>query len=156
MHIAHFIQRFPPALGGSEAYFARLSQYLLASGNDVDVWTSTAIDLEAFWSAKGQQLKPGIENRDGITIRRYSPSHWFARQHFLRAISCFPMPSIQRMALPCNPIALRMWFDAGTHDEPIHLVHATRLSLRLATRLRSEARPSPQGSLFPHAVSSFG
>src|ERR671936_159495 len=28
MRVAHFVQRYPPALGGSEAYFARLSRYL--------------------------------------------------------------------------------------------------------------------------------
>jgi glycosyltransferase involved in cell wall biosynthesis len=125
MRVAHFIQRFPPALGGSEAYFARLSDFLFHQGHDVQVWTTTAIDLETFWSSRGRQLKPGIEMRDGITIRRYAPAHWFARQHFLRALSYFPISSVQRMALPCNPIALRMWFDAGSFDEPIDLVHAS-------------------------------
>src|SRR5439155_1157544 len=32
MRVAHFVQRYPPALGGSEAYFARLSRYLAAAG----------------------------------------------------------------------------------------------------------------------------
>src|SRR5205807_1272984 len=42
MRIAHFIQRYPPALGGSESYFARLSRYLAAGGNEVTVFTTTA------------------------------------------------------------------------------------------------------------------
>ena len=49
MHVAHFIQRYPPALGGSEAYFARLGQYLEERGDRVTVWTTTAIELEELW-----------------------------------------------------------------------------------------------------------
>src|SRR6516162_6381572 len=39
MKIAHFVQRYPPALGGSEAYFQRLSRYLVYHSHAVDVWT---------------------------------------------------------------------------------------------------------------------
>ena len=35
MHVAHFVHRYPPALGGSEAYVARLSEYLAERGDDV-------------------------------------------------------------------------------------------------------------------------
>ena len=52
MRVAHFIQRYPPALGGSESYFRRLSHYLTAQGDDVTVWTTTALDLPAFWSPR--------------------------------------------------------------------------------------------------------
>jgi hypothetical protein len=50
MRLAHFIQRYPPALGGSEAYFARLSRYCAAHGDDVTVFTSDADALESLWS----------------------------------------------------------------------------------------------------------
>src|SRR5438132_1398950 len=36
MRAAHFVQRYPPALGGSEAYFARLSRHLAAAGDPDD------------------------------------------------------------------------------------------------------------------------
>src|SRR5262249_46342964 len=49
MHVAHFIHRYPPAIGGAEAYFARLGEYLCVQGDTVTVWTTTAIELEAFW-----------------------------------------------------------------------------------------------------------
>src|SRR5437868_5965491 len=39
MRLAHFIHRYPPALGGSEDYFARLSQHLAAAGHRVTVHT---------------------------------------------------------------------------------------------------------------------
>ena len=54
MRVAHFIHRYPPALGGSEAYFARLSRYLADAGDDVTVFTTTAIDLEGFWTTRGR------------------------------------------------------------------------------------------------------
>ena len=40
MRIAHFVHRYPPALGGSEAYFARLSRFLAAQGDQVTVFTT--------------------------------------------------------------------------------------------------------------------
>ena len=43
MRVAHFVQRYPPALGGSEAYFARLSRFLAAHGDAVTVFTTTAV-----------------------------------------------------------------------------------------------------------------
>src|SRR5437870_13817272 len=42
MRVAHFIQRYPPALGGSEAFFARLSNYLVSAGDRVTVATTNA------------------------------------------------------------------------------------------------------------------
>src|SRR5688572_13445126 len=33
LHVAHFIHRYPPAVGGAEAYFARLSDYLVGCGD---------------------------------------------------------------------------------------------------------------------------
>ncbi|WP_171474356.1 glycosyltransferase family 4 protein [Frigoriglobus tundricola] len=51
MHVAQFVQRYPPALGGSEAYTARLCEYLAARGDHVTVWTSRAVELSEMWSA---------------------------------------------------------------------------------------------------------
>ena len=70
MHVAHFVQRYPPALGGSEAYFARLGDYLADHGDAVRVWTTTALDLEAFWTrgmreAKNLTPPPSLERKGG-------------------------------------------------------------------------------------------
>ena len=48
MHVAQFIHRYPPALGGAEAWAERLSRHLIAEGHKVTVWTTTALDLSAF------------------------------------------------------------------------------------------------------------
>ncbi len=71
MRVAHFIHRYPPALGGSEAYFARLSRWLAASGDEVTVFTSNAVDLEALWSPAGRCLPAGVTREDGVEVRRY-------------------------------------------------------------------------------------
>ena len=71
MRIAHFIQRYPPALGGSEAYFARLGRYHVERGDAVTVFTSNAIDLSAFWSKHSRCTDAGVSEQDGITVRRY-------------------------------------------------------------------------------------
>ncbi len=49
LRVAHFVQRYPPALGGSEAYFARLTDYLIAQGDAVTVFTSSAVGLDEMW-----------------------------------------------------------------------------------------------------------
>src|SRR5438445_2327181 len=76
VRVAHFVQRYPPALGGSEAYFARLGRYLAARGDDVTVFTTTAVALEAFWDRRAPTLPPGVTHADGVTIRRYGLWRW--------------------------------------------------------------------------------
>ncbi len=125
MHVAHFIQRYPPALGGSEAYFARLSRWLHNCGDRVTVWTSSALDLSAFWSADGKKTRAGIQVEDGITIRRYDPSIWFARWHTLKALSLLPAPGWQCLTQAHSPIMPRMAYDVMTFDGPCHVVHAS-------------------------------
>ena len=70
MRVAHFVQRYPPALGGSEAYFARLSEALAAEGEEVTVFTSAAVDLEAFWSRQGKCLAAGRTRENKVQVRR--------------------------------------------------------------------------------------
>jgi glycosyltransferase involved in cell wall biosynthesis len=144
MRIAHFVQRYPPALGGSEAYFARLSRFLAAAGDRVTVFTTVAHDLEAFWSTRGRCLQPGITVEQGVEVRRYPLWRGPGKRHALRALSLLPWPAWQRWALSCNPIAWRLWRDSGRDDRPFDLVHATAFpygwivacALRLAQRLR--------------------
>lgn len=142
MRIAQFIQRYPPAFGGSEAYFSRLANYLTTQGDRVTIWTTTAERLEEF----GQRMEPkramSIVEECGIEIRRYPPLHFPARRYLLKAASLLPIRSLQTLTLPCNPICPAMWRDAGTFRGPLDAVHATafpysfpiRCALRLARR----------------------
>src|SRR5579883_3075546 len=91
MRIAHFIQRYPPALGGSEAYFARLSRFLAAAGDQITVFTSAALDLTAFWSPRGRCLPCGVSHEDGVEVRRYGLLRWPGRRYLLKPLSLVPI-----------------------------------------------------------------
>ncbi len=144
MRLAHFIQRYPPALGGSEAYFARLSRYCAARGDAVTVFTSNANDLHAFWSASGSCVPGGIETTPGVTICRYPIWRMPGRRWLLKAMSFFPHPLWQCLTMPCNPISFAMWQDAGRASPPFDAVHASAFpyafpiacARRLARRLQ--------------------
>jgi glycosyltransferase involved in cell wall biosynthesis len=125
MRIAHFIQRYPPALGGSEAYFARLGAHLTAAGDEVTVFTTTALDLSAFWSRRGACVEPGIAREHGGVVRRYALWRPQGRRFLLKPMSLIPHRRWQCLTLPCNPIAWQMWRDAGRLDQPFDIVHAT-------------------------------
>jgi glycosyltransferase involved in cell wall biosynthesis len=125
MRIAHFIQRYPPALGGSEAYFARLSRYLAAGGDEVTVFTTAALELKAFWSPSGRCLAPGITREDTVEVRRYPLLRWPGRRYVLKPLSLLPVRRWQCMTLPCNPIAWGMWSEAHRGPQVFDIVHAT-------------------------------
>ncbi len=144
MRVAHFIQRYPPALGGSEAYFARLSRFLAAQGDEVTVFTSNAIELEAFWSRRGRCTTAGVTTEDGVEVRRYPLWRWPGRRYMLKLLSFMPNRLWQCLTLPCNPISPALWHAAGRHPRPFDVVHASAFpyawpiacARRLARRLR--------------------
>jgi glycosyltransferase involved in cell wall biosynthesis len=144
LRVAHFIQRYPPALGGSEAYFARLSRYLVDAGDQVTVFTSNAFSLEAFWSPRGRCLPAGATVEDGVRVRRYRLWRFPGRRWLLKPLSLIPQRAWQALTLPCNPICFGMWRDAGRLNQRFDAVHAAALpysfpilcARRLARRLR--------------------
>jgi glycosyltransferase involved in cell wall biosynthesis len=134
MHIAHFVHRYPPALGGCEAYVERLSRYLAGCGDEVTVWTSTAVDLEEMWGPPGaatarERLAWLSRDRQGaalrgVDVRRYPPLWFPGRRYTLKALSLLPIPPLQTLTLPCNPVCPGMWHDAGRYAGPLDAVHA--------------------------------
>lgn len=143
MRIAHFIQRYPPALGGAETYFARLGRWLAGRGDEVTVFTTTAIALEAFWDYRAEMVPAGISREGDVTVRRYGLWHCRGRRYLLKACSLFPHRRWQCLTLPCNPIAPRLWRDCGREPFAFDAVHASAFpyaypiacGLRLARRL---------------------
>src|SRR5437762_6908185 len=105
LRIAHFVQRYPPALGGSEAYFQRLSRHLADAGHSVDVWTTNAVDLESFWSRRGRTVPPEDRDEGGVRVRRFRCLRWPLRRYMLKALSFLPGPTWKSLTMPCNPIA---------------------------------------------------
>ena len=143
MRVAHFVQRYPPALGGSEAYFARLSRYLVERGDAVTVFTTNALDLEAFWSRRGRCLPAGVTQEAGVEVRRYPLWRLPGQRWLLKALSYFPHRSWQLLCMGHHPVVPGMWRAAGVPEAPFDVVHATAFpygwplacGLRLARRL---------------------
>lgn len=131
MNFALFVHRYPPAIGGAEAYTARLCDYLLRCGDRVQVWTTTAIDLPELWypgkaSKKRQESADlfGIPSDVKCEIRRYRPLYLPFRRYILKFLSLVPVRSWRCLIAPCNPICPKMWSEVNTYFGPIDAVHA--------------------------------
>ena len=78
MKIVHIIQRYPPAVGGSETWCREVSRYLRAVGDDVKVLTLDVLEEEDYWREPSPQqstMRVGrLDWDDGIVVRRYRRS----------------------------------------------------------------------------------
>lgn len=143
MHVAQFVHRYPPAIGGAEAYTARLCEYLAARGDRVRVWTTTAVELRAFWKPGLSVTPPGpVPHGTRTLVCRYPPLHFPGRRYLLKAASLFPVRPWQCLTAPCSPVCPAMWRDAGRYAGPLDAVHATAFpySFPIACGLRLARR----------------
>ena len=151
MRLAHFIQRYPPALGGSEAYLARLGHFCVDQGDAVTVFTSNALSLDAFWSTRGSSLPSGVEVEGGVAVRRYPLWRMPGRRWLLKMLSMYPHRLWQCLTMPCNPISFAMWRDAGAFASPERGAAAT-LSSPYGRGVGGEgAFDAVHASAFPYA-----
>ncbi len=144
MHLAQFVHRFPPAIGGAESYAARLTSYLTGMGDYVSVWTSSAVELQEMWCPRktGSSAANSHTLGRGQSVRRYAPLGFRGRRYVLKAMSLAPLRRWQCLTTPCNPISLAMWRNAGSCDEPLDAVHTTAFpySFPIACGLRLARR----------------
>lgn len=85
LKILFLVQRFSPALGGSEQLAEKYVDYL-SQKHEVDVVTTDAIELDAFWNDSKKQnvslpSKPYSVQRFSITTPDKIPENYFS-QHF--------------------------------------------------------------------------
>src|SRR5262249_3443973 len=98
---------------------------------------------EAFWKLNSRCVPTGTTMEGGVEVRRYGLLRWPGRRYCLKPLSLVPHRMWQCLTLPCNPIAWRMWQDAGKGNFRFDVVHATAFpcawpigcGLRLARRL---------------------
>jgi glycosyltransferase involved in cell wall biosynthesis len=76
--ILHIIQRYPPALGGSETWCREVARYLCSVGDEVKVLTLDILSEEEYWR---DPLPPQLTTRlgridwdGGVLVRRYRRS----------------------------------------------------------------------------------
>jgi len=123
--VVHVIQRFPPALGGAESYFARLSRYIAQQGDEVHVHTTNALALEAFWRADAQKLPAGSSRSGNVTIHRHAVRTFPGRKVLLKSLSMLPLPWVQGMTLPASPTLPSLWSRARSSKESVKLIHVS-------------------------------
>lgn len=125
-HVLLLVHRYPPALGGAEAYAARLAAHLQQHSCAVRVWTTTAHALEELWRPQPSHRSHIREQRPEAVVERFPPCPALpARRWWLKAISVLcPHPLGRCLAAPCNPICPGMWRRIRRFDEPLDAVHA--------------------------------
>jgi len=126
VRIIHVTHRYPPATGGAEAVFARLTRFHVRAGDSVSVHTTTALDLHAFWDRTGRQVRPGRSIEDGAVVHRHALFHVpLIHRPLLKVLSLIPVARWQALCVPWNPIAPGMWNAARYEREKPDIVHAT-------------------------------
>jgi glycosyltransferase involved in cell wall biosynthesis len=125
MHVAQFVHRYPPALGGAEAWAARLSRHLVARGHRVTVFTTTALELSAFTRRGCPELPAGTTLEDGVRVRRLRPGLRFpGRRLALKAASLVPIRPWQAATQHWAPIPIGMRRAACEDGGDVDCVHA--------------------------------
>jgi len=76
--VLHLIQRYPPAVGGSEIWCRELCQHLTAAGDEMKVLTFDVVEEEEFWRDPPVErctLRLGrLAWDNGVLVRRYRRS----------------------------------------------------------------------------------
>jgi glycosyltransferase involved in cell wall biosynthesis len=78
VRVLHLIQRFPPAVGGSETWCREVSRYLSSMGDRVKVLTLDILEEEEYWRDPDPDrwwVRLGrVDWDDGVLVRRYQRS----------------------------------------------------------------------------------
>lgn len=91
MRIAWFTHRYYPCLGGAEAYGRAMVRRFIASGHEVDVFTSDAHELWYFTDRKRRRVDAPAESiEDGARVRRFPVRHFPGQKYVGRLLSYLP------------------------------------------------------------------
>ncbi|HEV3121034.1 MAG TPA: glycosyltransferase family 4 protein [Isosphaeraceae bacterium] len=91
MRIAWFTPRYFPCIAGAENYGRAMVRRFVATGHEVDVLTSDALDLWYFFNRKRSRVEaPGEEWVDGARVRRFPVRHVPLQRYAGRLLSYTP------------------------------------------------------------------
>lgn len=73
MKILHVVHGYPPSTGGSQWLTKKLSDLLVSRYHDeVTVLTTVAYHMEHFWRSGEPAMPAGVEEMDGVIVRRFA------------------------------------------------------------------------------------
>jgi glycosyltransferase involved in cell wall biosynthesis len=137
---------YTPATGGVERFVSRVSQALVARGDRVEVWTTTAASVRALTDAHGEQFEAGDVQIDGVRVRRFPVRYLPAQRYVLTAAHALPFTTHgwKSHTLRWSPVVSALRHEARRHAEPIDIVSACPLPyssvLHAAMRLAQHTR----------------
>lgn len=103
MRILFVTQGYFPAIGGTEILIQRVAEELVTQfDDDVTVFTTNCYSGEAFFTPSLPRMKVGIEEINGVNIRRFAVKSYVSR--FFRKVQGLPY----RLNWPGNQY-LRLW-----------------------------------------------
>jgi glycosyltransferase involved in cell wall biosynthesis len=71
--ILHVVHGYAPAVGGTQWMVQNISERLAAEyGDTVTVFTTVAYSNAYFWDRRQPEMQPGVEQINGVTVRRFS------------------------------------------------------------------------------------
>jgi glycogen synthase len=124
MRILHVLQRYLPAIGGSERYFQEFSERFAADGHDVRVLTTDAIDLEAFWLPHKKRVSQLVEVIGGVNVERFKVWVFPQQGRLWKLLVCLPGDGTKlRYHFP-SPIVPDLWKRLKALDGQFDIVHA--------------------------------
>ena len=91
MKILHVVHAYPPSMGGSQWFVKNLSEQLAAQfGDEVTVFTTTALDTATFAGRGGAVVEPGISEENGVIVRRFPfVRGWYRTRRLFSGIADF-------------------------------------------------------------------
>jgi glycogen(starch) synthase len=134
----HVIDRYFPAISGSEIYMQEIGERLALEGHAVSVYTTEAAELEYFWSNHQRPITARAEEHNGVQIQR------FPVERLPLARLTYPtlrrgMAALARLPVNTTPLLFQLsrWtprvpaLERGLEslDARFNLVHAVNISL---------------------------
>ncbi|HEU5115998.1 MAG TPA: glycosyltransferase, partial [Isosphaeraceae bacterium] len=91
MRIAWFTHRYHPCIGGAETFGRAMVRRFVASGHEVDVFTSDAHELWYFTNRKKKRVDAPSESIvDGARVHRFPVRHFPGQKYVGRLLSYAP------------------------------------------------------------------
>ena len=164
MKILHVVQGYTPAIGGTEFLVQRISENLVARhGDEVTVFTTTAArNCNVFTNPFYRQLRPGVQEINGVPVRRFRVFNLFGPALFYvqRLYAALHLPRDDYLrALYMGPIVPTMTGEISRFQADVVAASSfPLLHMHYAIRAR-EMRHRPTvliGGLHPEEPWAFG